>query len=393
MRKFLAGAAAIAMAATMAHADPGKGHGGGGGGGNHGGGGGDMMHGPQGQHGGGNGGGGRAEHGPSMHQSAPMAQRGGGNDRGQAQHGPSMHQSAPKMAQHEPAHRADKGPSMRQSNAHSMADRGPARQEAREHGNSAARQAEHGNGHASAPAVRDARRDISQDFDHGQGAGRQRASASFDSDRRVRQVDRVVNFRPDVNRGLIDGCPPGLAKKQNGCMPPGLLQPQREYRYRQTYYQPDWWGYNSLNDRVYYDNGYLYRLGSNNSVLGYIPLLGGALSIGNPWPSYYEPAPVPDYYTDYYNLGPANDYRYADNVLYRIDPQTSAISSIAALLTGDQFGIGQPMPLGYDVYNVPYAYRDRYYDTPDANYRYADGYIYQVDPKTQLIAAAIQLLT
>ena len=65
----------------------------------------------------------------------------------------------------------------------------------------------------------------------------------------------------------------------------------------------------------------------------------------------------------------------------------------AALLTGDQFGIGQPMPLGYDVYNVPYAYRDRYYDTPDANYRYADGYIYQVDPKTQLIAAAIQLLT
>jgi patatin-like phospholipase/acyl hydrolase len=50
------------------------------------------------------------------------------------------------------------------------------------------------------------------------------------------------------------------------------------------------------------------------------------------------------------------------------------------------------MPPGYDVYNVPYAYQDRYYDTPDANYRYADGYVYQVDPTTQLIQAAIELL-
>jgi hypothetical protein len=382
MRKFLAGAAAIAMAATMAHADQGKGHGGGG---NHGGGN-DVSHGPQ-------------------------AQRGGGNGGGQAAHGPSMRQSAPKMAQHEPAQKADKGPSMRQS-AQRSAERGPAKQEARERGNSAAKQdvrgrgnsaakqaehrpaqAERGNGHAAAPAQRNAQRDIAQPADRGQGATRQHAVASFDGDRRVRRVDRVVNFAPDVNRGLIDGCPPGLAKKQNGCMPPGLLKPQGDYRYRQTYYQPDWWGYNSLGGRVYYDDGYLYRLGSNNNVLGYIPLLGGALSIGNPWPSYYEPAPVPSYYTDYFNLGPAADYRYADNVLYRVDPQTSAISAIAALLTGDQFAIGQPMPLGYDVYNVPYAYRDRYYDTPDAYYRYSDGYIYQVDPKTQLIAAAIQLLT
>ena len=69
------------------------------------------------------------------------------------------------------------------------------------------------------------------------------------------------------------------------------------------------------------------------------------------------------------------------------------ISSIAALLTGDQFNVGQPMPMGYDVYNVPYGYQDQYYDSPNANYRYADGYVYQVDPKTQLIAAAIQLLT
>ena len=54
--------------------------------------------------------------------------------------------------------------------------------------------------------------------------------------------------------------------------------------------------------------------------------------------------------------------------------------------------VGQPIPAGYDVYNVPPAYRARYSDTPDASYRYADGHIYQVNPLTQLVAAAIELL-
>ena len=63
-----------------------------------------------------------------------------------------------------------------------------------------------------------------------------------------------------------------------------------------------------------------------------------------------------------------------------------------ALLTGDNFAVGRPMPVGYDVYNVPYPYRAQYYDTPDAAYRYSDGYVYQIDPETRLIAAAIELL-
>ena len=71
---------------------------------------------------------------------------------------------------------------------------------------------------------------------------------------------------------------------------------------------------------------------------------------------------------------------------------TSAITSIAALLTGDNFEIGGPVPAGYDVYNVPYPYRDQYIDGPDARYRYSDGYIYQIDPTTQLVTAAIDLL-
>ena len=123
-----------------------------------------------------------------------------------------------------------------------------------------------------------------------------------------------------------------------------------------------------------------------------MPLLGGALGIGNPWPTYYDPVPLPVYYQDYYGLGPPDAYRYADNVIYGVDPGSSAINSILALMTGDTFAIGQAMPIGYDVYNVPYPYRDRYYDSDDAYYRYSDGYIYQVDPETQLIAAIIELL-
>ena len=41
------------------------------------------------------------------------------------------------------------------------------------------------------------------------------------------------------------------------------------------------------------------------------------------------------------------------------------------------------------AYNVPLDYRDQYYDTDDSLYRYADGNIYQVDAKTQIIQAIV----
>src|SRR3546814_3418409 len=50
------------------------------------------------------------------------------------------------------------------------------------------------------------------------------------------------------------------------------------------------------------------------------------------------------------------------------------------------------MPIGYDAYNVPYPYRDYYYDTDDAYYRYGDGGIFQVDPATGMIEAIVALL-
>ena len=70
-------------------------------------------------------------------------------------------------------------------------------------------------------------------------------------------------------------CPPGLAKKNNGCMPPGLANKQSGWD--NDYYRPSYFGYRSIGDgRYYYNDGYLYRIGERNSVLGYIPLLGGA---------------------------------------------------------------------------------------------------------------------
>lgn len=264
-----------------------------------------------------------------------------------------------------------------------QASQGNAMREQR--GNSA--KADRGNGNRSQAAVR-------RDSDD---RGRGNDGRTVIVDRRDNAVVNVSGRGPDRNfvtlgrRGLVDGCPPGLAKKNPPCVPPGLARGDERGLFGLD--RPDWWGLSRLDDgRYFYDDGYLMRLGADGRIGGYVPLLGGALSIGNAWPTYYSPVRLPDYYTDYYNLGPYDSYRYADNVIYRVDPQTAAITSIAGLLTGDNFAIGQPMPLGYDVYNVPYGYRDRYYDTPDALYRYSDGYVYQVDPETRLIAAAIELL-
>ncbi len=198
----------------------------------------------------------------------------------------------------------------------------------------------------------------------------------------------------DRSRGLINGCPPGLAKKRNGCNPPGQVKDRYQRSPYGYNYRPSLFGLSNYDRRgdYYYQDGYLVRYGDRGGISSWLPLLGGALGIGNVWPSSYQSYRVPDYYVDYYDLGGPDRYRYADNVIYRVDPEDAAITSIAALITGDEFTIGQPMPRGYDVYNVPYAYRDRYYDTPDYMYRYSDGYVYQIDPETRLVAAAIDLL-
>ena len=321
------------------------------------------------------GGHGKADHGPSMKGPAmqgPSMKASGHGNSGHAgkSTAPTMKPAASQQAS-DKARKRGHGPGKAQAPARAAAEKGPSA--AARPGSPAPRDMHPGNAKPNGPNGKAsvAARPGIRVLDDGRRYYTERAS-------------RDIFDASAVRLGPIQGCPPGLAKKNNGCLPPGQA--------KQRFYQPAWWGLTGLAAGPYaYRDGYLLRL-DGDEVGGYIPLLGGALSPGNIWPSMYAPVTVPEYYVDYYDLGPAGGYRYADDVLYRVDPSTSAITSIVALLTGDDFRIGSPMPPGYDVYNVPYPYRSQYLDGPEARYRYSDGYIYQVDPTTQLVTAAIDLL-
>ncbi len=340
MRIFMAGAAAIALAASGGVVAQGNGNGNGNGKGN-----------------------------------KPAAAQNKGNQGGgqKADRGPQ------RMAQGEGRGGNGQGNQGNRGNGNAKADRGPERRPAQGQQGNRGNDRGNDNRYVERRVDRDDRRVRYDDRDG----------------RRILRGDRDTRWLvQDRNRGLIDGCPPGLAKKRNGCNPPGQVK-DRYARSPYGYgYLPSLFGLRNYDRRgdYYYNDGYLVRYGDRGGISSWIPLLGGALSVGNVWPSGYRSYQVPDYYVDYYNLGGRDRYRYADNVIYRVSPEDAAINSIAALITGDEFAIGQPMPRGYDVYNVPYAYRDRYYDTPQYMYRYSDGYVYQVDPETRLVAAAIDLL-
>jgi hypothetical protein len=205
---------------------------------------------------------------------------------------------------------------------------------------------------------------------------------------RIEQARDVVRLRWDPERVAVRGCPPGLARKYNGCLPPGQA---RQLAESQNWYR-SWW---SVPDRTNYsyDDGYLYRLGGDGRIASFVPLLGGSLWNGAAWPSDYQGYELDPYHTDYYGLNDGLDYRYADGAIFGVDPSNQLIQSIVALIAGDDWAVGQAMPAGYDLYNVPYDYRDQYADTPDAMYRYADGYVYEVDPTSRLVEAAIQLIS
>ena len=210
-----------------------------------------------------------------------------------------------------------------------------------------------------------------------------------DRDRRLRVVERDVRRYVPVQ--FVTGCPPGLAKKRNGCLPPG----QTKTLYVADDRYADWFDRVPVRYRdggdYRYSGGYLTR-SNGRSITSYLPLLGSALGIGQVFPANYGQA-VPDRYGSLYSHTDDTAYRYADNAIFALNPTTQAIQSVVALVTGDRFTVGQPMPSGYDVYNVPDAYRDRYQDGPDANYRYADGQVYRVDPTTRLVQAVVSLLT
>lgn len=252
--------------------------------------------------------------------------------------------------------------------------------------------------------------------DRGRGRGR-----GNDDDVRVVRVDRdrddvrLARFDDDVDlrfaprwdgnglrSGFINGCPPGLAKKGNGCLPPGqarklvgtalapaIMSNALAGPYRLWYRDDD--------DFIYrWDDDYIYRVrrdgGLIDALFPYANRDFYYYPVGAPYPDYYNYYNVPYQYRSFYPDGGNYLYRYGDGAIYMVNPQTRAIQGIAALLTGAPLTVGQPLPPTYGVYNVPMAYRSTYYDTPNAWYRYNDGYIYRVDPSTMLVTAVIDAL-
>jgi hypothetical protein len=152
-------------------------------------------------------------------------------------------------------------------------------------------------------------------------------------------------------------------------------------------FYPDY-GYDD--DYYRYANGYVYEIdGSSGYIEDVIPLLDRGYGVGQILPAGYSYYNVPYQYRDAYYDTDDYYYRYAPGAIYQVDRGSQLITGIASLLTGG-LSVGQPLPPAYGVYNVPISYRDTYYDTPDNWYRYSNGYIYQVDPTTQLITAIVR---
>lgn len=348
MRKLLMIASAAAMAVSMpAMAKPDKGGGKGGGGGpKH-----EQGHKPEKAHGGGHGGGWKADKGPKW-------DRGGGGDfRAERKFEKREFKAERNWA------KAERKREKEWRKSEGKAEKQWAKREER--------------------IVRDERR--------------------FRDDRRRERFDDRARFSGDRRfaAGVDQGCPPGLAKKNNGCLPPG--QEKKLFRVGQAIpaaYLADYnlpaeyrdWYYDTPEHSYRYDDGNIYRVDSQtNLISALIPLLGGGFSVGNLLPAGYDTYNLPMQYRDDYQDGGNAMYRYGDDAIYQVDPQSNMIESVVALLAGD-LNVGQLLPTGYDTYNLPMDYRDQYADSDEAMYRYADGNIYEVDPKSRIIEAIVAQL-
>ena len=205
-------------------------------------------------------------------------------------------------------------------------------------------------------------------------------------------------YRVGRDNDLIDYILPLLA----GGYMPGQYLPSS---YMNSYV-PDYYGLNSFYPASYgsyggygygydydvcnrYYGGVVYQVECGNGLIqDVVPLYASGYGVGQMLPSSYGYYNVPSQYRSlYYNTGNSN-YWYAPGAIYQYDRSSSLITSVAALLSPG-FTVGQRLPTGYGMYNVPMGYRQTYYDTPNSWYRYNNGNIYQVDPTTQLVTAIV----
>jgi Ni/Co efflux regulator RcnB len=118
--------------------------------------------------------------------------------------------------------------------------------------------------------------------DHGHGGGNGHGNSRYEERDDDNDGYRGHNreFRGEDSR---DGCPPGLAKKHNGCLPPGQA----------------------------------WRVGQRA-----------------PWGNarYIDYGRLPSYYRDHYSYSSNQRYYYEGNRVYVIDPTTQLIRSIINIL-------------------------------------------------------------
>jgi hypothetical protein len=197
-------------------------------------------------------------------------------------------------------------------------------------------------------------------------------------------------YQVDRSTSLVDALIPLLA----GGFLPGTYLPTPYM----SSYVPASYGLDSFYPAYYggtcnrYAYGVVYQVDCvTGMVEDVVPLYAGGYGVGQLLPSAYSYYNVPMQYRSLYYPTADYSYWYAPGAIYQYDPRSSMITSVAALMAPG-FSVGQPLPAGYDVYNVPYAYRSTYYDTPTAWYRYNNGYIYQVDPSTMLVTAMVASL-
>lgn len=147
------------------------------------------------------------------------------------------------------------------------------------------------------------------------------------------------------------------------------------------------YGYDNLCNR--YGNGVVYQVDCYTGLVqNVVPVYASGYGVGQMLPSSYDYYNLPYQYRSLYPASSSSGYWYAPGAIYQYDPSSSLITSVAALLAPG-LTVGQTLPMGYSAYNVPYAYRTQYADTADAWYRYNNGYIYRVDPATQLVSAIV----
>jgi hypothetical protein len=169
------------------------------------------------------------------------------------------------------------------------------------------------------------------------------------------------------------------------------LQPS----YMNNYYRPSYFNSfypNSPYDCYRYGYGYVYETDcASGLVEDVIPTYDYGYGVGQMLPASYGYYNVPFQYRSHFVDDDDYFYRYAPGSIYRVDRDTALISAVVALLTNG-LSVGQPLPTGYSAYNVPLAYRSTYYDTPDAWYRYDNGYIYAVDPGSRMVRNVVYVV-